>query len=167
MLCAHSWLQQAITARREHLIVVLDEAWRVLRHLHVARWLRASWTLTRVGGVHHRGHPPAVRSRRRRRHQIRTARTRTRPARTVMASCGLDGLVQRPPRVRVRKSETRRCRSRSCWHARAGLFLHEAGVPATLDPQPLARGLHLLNVPHLGARALMRGRGQHHTPVRR
>lgn len=51
MLCAHSWLQQAVTARPEHLIVVLDEAWRVLRHLHVARWLRASWKLSRAWGV--------------------------------------------------------------------------------------------------------------------
>lgn len=51
MLCAHSWLQQAIATRREQLIVVIDEAWRVLRHLHIARWLRASWKLSRAWGV--------------------------------------------------------------------------------------------------------------------
>ena len=51
MLCAHSWLQQAIMARREHLIVVVDEPWRVLQHLHVARWLRASWKMSRAWRV--------------------------------------------------------------------------------------------------------------------
>jgi hypothetical protein len=52
MACAHSWLTQAVAARPDdHLMVVLDEAWRVLRHVHIARWLRASWKLSRAWGV--------------------------------------------------------------------------------------------------------------------
>jgi hypothetical protein len=52
MLCAHTWLTQTVAACGDnHLLVVLDEAWRVLRHVHIARWLRASWKLSRAWGV--------------------------------------------------------------------------------------------------------------------
>jgi hypothetical protein len=49
MACAAAWLQRAV--RRPdpvHRIVVVDEAWAILRHLGVARWLAASWKLARA-----------------------------------------------------------------------------------------------------------------------
>ena len=53
MLCATAWLhaslQQPGTDRRT--IVVIDEAWAILRHLEIARWLQASWKLSRQYGV--------------------------------------------------------------------------------------------------------------------
>ena len=53
MLCATAWLhaslQQPGTGRRT--IVVIDEAWAILRHLEIARWLQASWKLSRQYGV--------------------------------------------------------------------------------------------------------------------
>jgi type IV secretory pathway VirB4 component len=52
MACTAAWLQGSWTrndgVRR---IVVLDEAWVVLRHLAIARWLRESWKLARQYGV--------------------------------------------------------------------------------------------------------------------
>jgi type IV secretory pathway VirB4 component len=52
MACTAAWLQGSWArndgARR---IVVLDEAWVVLRHLAIARWLRESWKLARQYGV--------------------------------------------------------------------------------------------------------------------
>ena len=52
MLCATSWLQTVLASdtgpRR---IVVLDEAWAVLRDLGSARWLQASYKLSRSYGV--------------------------------------------------------------------------------------------------------------------
>ncbi len=52
MACTAAWLQGSWTrndgVRR---MVVLDEAWVVLRHLAIARWLRESWKLARQYGV--------------------------------------------------------------------------------------------------------------------
>ena len=52
MACTAAWLQGA-WARDDGIkrIVVLDEAWVVLRHLAIARWLRESWKLARQYGV--------------------------------------------------------------------------------------------------------------------
>ncbi|HEX6674860.1 MAG TPA: ATP-binding protein [Actinomycetes bacterium] len=52
MACTAAWLQGS-WARDDgiHRIVVLDEAWVVLRHLAIARWLRESWKLARQYGV--------------------------------------------------------------------------------------------------------------------
>ena len=52
MTCTAAWLQAA-WARNDgrRRIVVLDEAWYVLRHLEIAQWLRASWKLARQFGV--------------------------------------------------------------------------------------------------------------------
>jgi len=63
MACATAWLQaalarQAAAGRAEpgqsaghHTLVVVDEAWAVLANLGVARWLQASWKLSRAYGV--------------------------------------------------------------------------------------------------------------------
>lgn len=54
MACVHHWLSNALTANgagSTRTFVVLDEAWRVLRHVAIARWLRASWKLARAHGV--------------------------------------------------------------------------------------------------------------------
>lgn len=52
MLCAAAWLQSSLRTRRdERLILVIDEAWAILRHLEIARWLQASWKLSRQYGV--------------------------------------------------------------------------------------------------------------------
>jgi hypothetical protein len=56
MACATAWLQ-AHLARASggpgsgHVLVVVDEAWAVLANLGVARWLQASWKLSRAYGV--------------------------------------------------------------------------------------------------------------------
>jgi type IV secretory pathway VirB4 component len=52
MACTAAWLQGS-WAREDGVrrIVVLDEAWVVLRHLAIARWLRESWKLARQYGV--------------------------------------------------------------------------------------------------------------------
>jgi len=52
MACATAWLQGAVTAtNRRHVIVVVDEAWAILSNLGVARWLQASWKLSRALGI--------------------------------------------------------------------------------------------------------------------
>jgi hypothetical protein len=56
MACATAWLQatlarQASTVGAAHVFVVVDEAWAVLANLGVARWLQASWKLSRAYGV--------------------------------------------------------------------------------------------------------------------
>ena len=56
MACATAWLQaalarQAAAGRRAHVFVVVDEAWAVLANLGVARWLQASWKLSRAYGI--------------------------------------------------------------------------------------------------------------------
>jgi len=55
MTCATAWLQDALSrtagddgARR---IVVVDEAWAILSNLAIARWLQASFKLSRAYGV--------------------------------------------------------------------------------------------------------------------
>lgn len=54
MLCATTWLQSLLTIPGgPKRIVVLDEAWAVLRDLGTARWLQASYKLSRGG--EHRG----------------------------------------------------------------------------------------------------------------
>jgi hypothetical protein len=58
MACATAWLQAALArqaaggrATGHHTLVVVDEAWAVLANLGVARWLQASWKLSRSYGV--------------------------------------------------------------------------------------------------------------------
>jgi hypothetical protein len=52
MTCAAAWLQAALVGeRRAPRIVVVDEAWAILSHLGIARWLRSSWKLARALGV--------------------------------------------------------------------------------------------------------------------
>jgi hypothetical protein len=55
MACATSWLQVAATApgrpANARVLLVVDEAWAILSELAVARWLQASWKLSRARGV--------------------------------------------------------------------------------------------------------------------
>jgi hypothetical protein len=52
MACATAWLQNAVQAEHRHrVIVVVDEAWAILSNLGVARWLQASWKLSRALGI--------------------------------------------------------------------------------------------------------------------
>lgn len=52
MLCATAWLQSALRrGSDDRTVVVVDEAWAVLRDLEIARWLQASWKLSRQYGV--------------------------------------------------------------------------------------------------------------------
>lgn len=66
MVCATAWLQAALVGARGtpigagpgvatggsgHVLVVVDEAWAILANLAVARWLQASWKLSRAHGV--------------------------------------------------------------------------------------------------------------------
>ncbi len=52
MACAAAWLQSAVEARhRNRILLVVDEAWAILGNLGVARWLQASWKLSRAMGV--------------------------------------------------------------------------------------------------------------------
>lgn len=52
MVCALSWLQSALAAGDAlKRLVVLDEAWAVLSHLATARWLQATFKLSRSYGV--------------------------------------------------------------------------------------------------------------------
>ncbi|HXQ19016.1 MAG TPA: hypothetical protein VN781_05255 [Acidimicrobiales bacterium] len=58
MACATAWLQAALArdaassdGARGHVLVVVDEAWAILANLGVARWLQASWKLSRAYGV--------------------------------------------------------------------------------------------------------------------
>ena len=54
MTCAAAWLQAALVGERSGpRIVVVDEAWAILTHLGIARWLRSSWKLARALGVAH------------------------------------------------------------------------------------------------------------------
>jgi hypothetical protein len=54
MACATAWVQAALS--RQHggstgAFLVVDEAWAILANLGVARWLQASWKLSRAHGV--------------------------------------------------------------------------------------------------------------------
>jgi hypothetical protein len=57
MACATAWLQAALARQTAEgqgggrVLVVVDEAWAVLSNLGVARWLQASWKLSRAYGV--------------------------------------------------------------------------------------------------------------------
>lgn len=52
MACATAWLQHGLRANHGHqIIVVVDEAWAILSNLGVARWLQASWKLSRAYGM--------------------------------------------------------------------------------------------------------------------
>jgi hypothetical protein len=56
MACATAWLQAALARQAHeghggHVLVVVDEAWAILANLGVARWLQASWKLSRAYGV--------------------------------------------------------------------------------------------------------------------
>jgi type IV secretory pathway VirB4 component len=52
MVCATAWLQRELLRRDgTKRMLVIDEAWVVLRELSIARWLHASWKLARELGV--------------------------------------------------------------------------------------------------------------------
>jgi hypothetical protein len=52
MACAAAWLQHSVRAAGpSHLLLVVDEAWAILANVGVARWLQASWKLSRAAGV--------------------------------------------------------------------------------------------------------------------
>jgi type IV secretory pathway VirB4 component len=52
MTCATAWLQAALARRDgQHRVLVVDEAWAILSNLAVARWLQASFKLSRAFGV--------------------------------------------------------------------------------------------------------------------
>jgi len=54
MACATAWLQAALSregASGGQSFLVVDEAWAILANLGVARWLQASWKLSRAHGV--------------------------------------------------------------------------------------------------------------------
>ena len=54
MACATAWLQAALSRDRGSArgsFLVVDEAWAILANLGVARWLQASWKLSRAHGV--------------------------------------------------------------------------------------------------------------------
>ncbi|MDQ6839918.1 MAG: ATP-binding protein, partial [Actinomycetota bacterium] len=52
MTCATAWLQAALAARPDvKRIVVVDEAWAILRNLGTARWLQSGFKLSRAFGV--------------------------------------------------------------------------------------------------------------------
>jgi hypothetical protein len=55
MACATAWLQAALANRgplgAPPVLVVVDEAWAILAQLGIARWLQASWKLSRAHGV--------------------------------------------------------------------------------------------------------------------
>lgn len=54
MVCATAWLQGLVRsagAGHEQVIVVVDEAWAVLKDLAVARWLQSAWKLARAWGI--------------------------------------------------------------------------------------------------------------------
>lgn len=57
MACTTAWLhaalarQSATATAGAHVFVVVDEAWAVLANLGVARWLQASWKLSRAYGI--------------------------------------------------------------------------------------------------------------------
>ncbi|MGH9069298.1 MAG: VirB4 family type IV secretion system protein [Acidimicrobiales bacterium] len=52
MTCAMAWLGARLAARDgQRRLLVIDEAWAVLANLGVARWLQASWKLSRAYGV--------------------------------------------------------------------------------------------------------------------
>jgi hypothetical protein len=54
MACATAWLQAAVSRQggdAAQAFLVVDEAWAILANLGVARWLQASWKLSRAHGV--------------------------------------------------------------------------------------------------------------------
>ena len=54
MACATAWLQAAVSrdaGATGQAFLVVDEAWAILANLGVARWLQASWKLSRAHGV--------------------------------------------------------------------------------------------------------------------
>ena len=52
MVCAAAWLQRSLARdTRHHRLVVIDEAWAILRDLQIARWMASSFKLSRALGV--------------------------------------------------------------------------------------------------------------------
>lgn len=52
MCCTAAWLQAMLaTDTTRKTVVVLDEAWAVLRDREIVRWMQASWKLARANGV--------------------------------------------------------------------------------------------------------------------
>ncbi len=52
MVCAAAWLQRTLARDTRHRrLVVIDEAWAILRDLQIARWMASSFKLSRALGV--------------------------------------------------------------------------------------------------------------------
>jgi hypothetical protein len=52
MTCATAWLQAALLRdTASYTVLVVDEAWAILADVGVARWLQASWKLSRARGI--------------------------------------------------------------------------------------------------------------------
>lgn len=54
MVCATAWLQGIVQHQAREgrqVLLVVDEAWAILRDVAVARWLQATWKLARAWGV--------------------------------------------------------------------------------------------------------------------
>ena len=54
MACASAWLQSAVrrsAASGRQVLLVVDEAWAILRDVAVSRWLQTAWKLSRAWGV--------------------------------------------------------------------------------------------------------------------
>jgi len=52
MCCTAAWLQAMLaTDTSRKTVVILDEAWALLRDREIVRWMQASWKLARVNGV--------------------------------------------------------------------------------------------------------------------
>ena len=52
MCCTAAWLQAMLaTDTTRKTVVVLDEAWAVLRDREIVRWMQASWKMARANGV--------------------------------------------------------------------------------------------------------------------
>ncbi|HZU74504.1 MAG TPA: hypothetical protein VE990_17220 [Acidimicrobiales bacterium] len=51
MACAMAWVQAAVERPGRRRLLVVDEAWAVLAQLGTARWLQASWKLSRSYGL--------------------------------------------------------------------------------------------------------------------
>ena len=54
MVCATSWLHGVIQRQaslHRRVILVVDEAWAILKDVAVARWLQSSWKLARAWGI--------------------------------------------------------------------------------------------------------------------
>lgn len=54
MVCVMAWMQQVLSDRQRHAsqaLLVIDEAWALLRDVNAARWLQSAWKLSRAWGI--------------------------------------------------------------------------------------------------------------------